>query len=50
MKDADREWMLQAQEELDTADYLFQGKYYKGCCYLAQQALEKGIMSSMSFH
>ncbi|MGD9971588.1 MAG: hypothetical protein AB7S77_00850 [Desulfatirhabdiaceae bacterium] len=31
MKDADREWMRQAQEELDTADYLFRGKYYKGC-------------------
>jgi HEPN domain-containing protein/predicted nucleotidyltransferase len=47
MKDADREWLRQAQEELDTADYLYQGKYYKGCCYHAQQALEKGIKSRL---
>jgi HEPN domain-containing protein len=47
MKDADREWMRQAREELDTADYLFHGKYYKGCCYHAQQALEKGIKSRL---
>jgi HEPN domain-containing protein/predicted nucleotidyltransferase len=47
MKDADREWMRQAKEELDIADYLFQGKYYKGCCYHAQQALEKGIKSRL---
>jgi HEPN domain-containing protein len=47
MKDADREWMRQSQEELDTADYLFQGNYYKGSCYHAQQALEKGIKSRL---
>ena len=47
MKDADREWMRQAQEELDMADYLIHGKYYKGCCYHAQQALEKGIKSRL---
>jgi HEPN domain-containing protein len=47
MKDADRERMRQAQEELDIADYLFQGKFYKGCCYHAQQALEKGIKSRL---
>ncbi len=47
MKDADREWMRQAREELDTANYLFRGKYNKGCCYHAQQALEKGIKSRL---
>lgn len=47
MKDADREWMRQAQEELDIAAYLFQGKYFKGCCFHAQQALEKGIKSRL---
>ena len=30
MKNADREWMRQAQEELDTAEYLLQGKFHKG--------------------
>lgn len=47
MKDADREWMHQAQEELDIADYLFQGNFHKGCCYHAQQALEKGIKARL---
>lgn len=47
MKDANREWIRQAQEELDMADYLFQGEYYKGCCYHAQQSLEKGIKSRL---
>ena len=47
MKDADREWMRQAREEMDMADYLFQGKFYKGCCYHAQRALEKGIKSRL---
>jgi HEPN domain-containing protein/predicted nucleotidyltransferase len=47
MKDADSEWMRQAQEELEMATYLFHGKYYKGCCYHAQQALEKGIKSRL---
>ena len=41
------EWMHQAQEELSIADYLFQGKYYKGCCYHAQQSLEKGLNSRL---
>uniref|UniRef100_A0A7C4MMP7 HEPN domain-containing protein n=1 Tax=Desulfatirhabdium butyrativorans TaxID=340467 RepID=A0A7C4MMP7_9BACT len=47
MKDADRKWMHQAREELDMAEYLFQGKYYKGSCYHAQQALEKGIKARL---
>lgn len=47
MKDANREWIRQAQEELDMAEYLFQGEYHKGCCYHAQQSLEKGIKSRL---
>jgi HEPN domain-containing protein/predicted nucleotidyltransferase len=41
MKNAMQEWLKQAEEELDTARYLFQGCYFKSCCYHAQQAIEK---------
>lgn len=40
MKDAVKDWVKQAQEELNMAEYLFSGGYYKGACYHAQQSLE----------
>lgn len=43
MKNAEHEWLRQAQEEMATAEYLFQGQFFKGCCYHAQQAAEKSL-------
>ena len=45
MKDAVKEWITQAQEELDMAVYLLEGKYFKGTCYHSQQCVEKAIKS-----
>ncbi len=43
MKDAIREWLRQAEEELDTAGYLARGGFFRGACYHAQQAIEKAV-------
>lgn len=43
MKDAVKEWLKQAEEELNTAVYLLGGGFFKGVCYHAQQAIEKKI-------
>lgn len=43
MKDAVKEWLKQAEEELNTAIYLLGGGFFKGACYHAQQAIEKKI-------
>ena len=43
MKDAEREWMRQAREEMSIAEYLLEGNFCKACCYHAQQAVEKAI-------
>ncbi len=43
MKEAIVQWMKQAEEELNVSLYLLQGKFYKGSCYHAQQAIEKAI-------
>ena len=47
MKNATQVWLDQAKEELDTAEYLLHGEYYKGACYHAQQALEKTIKAKL---
>ena len=43
MKDAVKEWLKQAEEELHTAVYLLEGGFFNGACYHAQQAIEKKI-------
>lgn len=43
MKDAVREWISLAEEELHTAMYLLDGGFFKGTCYHSQQAVEKAI-------
>jgi HEPN domain-containing protein len=47
MKDAVKEWLKQAKDELDMALYLFKGGYFKGSCYHAQQAVEKSIKAGL---
>lgn len=43
MKDAVNEWMRQADDELRTAQYLFNGDFHKGACFHSQQAIEKAL-------
>lgn len=47
MKNAVQEWLKQAEEELNMAEYLLQGGYCKGACYHAQQSIEKSIKSRL---
>lgn len=47
MKDIEKEWIKQAEEELDMADFLLQGGYFKGSCYHAQQSVEKALKASL---
>ena len=41
MKDALKEWLIQAQNELEMANYLFKGGYFRGATFHSQQAIEK---------
>jgi HEPN domain-containing protein/predicted nucleotidyltransferase len=47
MKEAVREWLRQSGDELKMAGYLFQGGYFKGACYHAQQSAEKAIKARL---
>lgn len=47
MKDAVKEWLKQAKDELGMAKYLLKGEYYKGSCYHAQQSIEKFIKAGL---
>ena len=47
MKDAEQDWQRLAKEELAMADYLLKGGFHKGCCYHAQQAIEKGMKARL---
>ena len=47
MRDAVQEWLQQAEEELNTAEYLLKGEYHKGACYHAQQATEKALKAML---
>lgn len=47
MKDIVEEGVKQAEDELEMADYLFQGGYFKGTCYHAQQSVEKAMKAGL---
>lgn len=47
MKDAVKEWLRQAKDELSMASYLLKGNFFKGACYHAQQSIEKSIKASL---
>lgn len=46
-KDIIREWLKQAEDELNTAAYLFEGGYFKGACYHSQQSIEKAVKAML---
>ena len=47
MKDAVKEWIKQAKDELDMVLYLFKGGYFKGACYHSQQSIEKSLKANL---
>ena len=38
-----KRWLLQAEQDLDDAKYVFRGKRFHLACFLAQQAAEKAL-------
>lgn len=49
MKKEIQEWIIYAKNDLDTAQYLFDGKKYKEAALFCQQAVEK-ILKMMSLN
>jgi len=41
MKEETKSWLLQAEENFDTAIYLYEGHRYSACVFYCHQALEK---------
>ena len=47
MRDGIKAWRRQSEEELDTAEYLLAGGFFRGACYHAQQCVEKSIKTML---
>jgi len=47
MRDSVREWVQLAKEDLRQAEYLFQGAFYRGSCFAARQAVDKGLEAAL---
>jgi HEPN domain-containing protein/predicted nucleotidyltransferase len=47
MRDSSREWVHLASEDLRQAQYLLEGAFFRGACFAAQQALEKGLKAEL---
>lgn len=47
MREAAKEWIKQAEYELNMAEYLLQGGFYKGTCYHSQQCVEKTLKARL---
>ncbi len=47
MKEAIEEWLKQALDELNMAEYLFEGRFYRGSCFHSQQSIEKSIKARL---
>ena len=47
MKNAEQEWLNDAREELKTAHYLSEGRFWKAACYHSQQAAEKCLKARL---
>lgn len=48
MKRETQEWVKIAEEELESAEYLFVGGLYRMVCYHAQQAVEKFLKAILA--
>jgi HEPN domain-containing protein/predicted nucleotidyltransferase len=47
MRKATSAWMREAEEELESANVLYEHERYKSACYHSQQAVEKGLKAVM---
>ena len=47
MKDAMHEWLKLSEDELNMAECLLKGGYFKGACYHAQQLIEKSMKARL---
>ena len=47
MREEVQNWREQAQADVDTAEFLFEGKKYKEASFFAQQAAEKGLKAAL---
>jgi HEPN domain-containing protein len=47
MDDSFRNWDALAMEDFKQAEYLFDGNFYRGACFSAQQAIEKAIKGEL---
>lgn len=47
MRDSLKEWVHLAREDLRQAEYLLAGEFYRGACFAAQQAVEKGLKAAL---
>lgn len=43
MKDAEKIWIKQAEEDLKMGEILMENGYYRGACFHSQQAIEKAL-------
>lgn len=47
MREAIGEWIQQAHDELNMAEYLLGGRYFRGSCFHSQQSIEKSIKARL---
>jgi len=47
MRGAMEEWFKQAFDELNMAEYLLAGRYFRGSCFHSQQSIEKSIKARL---
>ena len=47
MRGAMEEWFKQAFDELNMAEYLLAGRYFRGSCFHSQQSIEKSIKTRL---
>jgi HEPN domain-containing protein len=47
MDDSFREWETLALEDIKQGDYLFNGNFFRGACFSAQQAIEKAVKGEL---
>ncbi|MBW2002718.1 MAG: HEPN domain-containing protein [Deltaproteobacteria bacterium] len=47
MKNSMKEWIGLTLEDFRQAKYLFEGSFYRGACFAAQQAVEKAIKTEL---
>jgi HEPN domain-containing protein len=47
MREAIAEWLKQANDELNMAEYLLEGRFFRGSCFHSQQSIERSIKARL---